>query len=93
MAKQDYLLSDEILHYAYYSIISNYYSVYILFCKRCNYKLHYLLKMSDGWNIIPESVKKKKLSSGRLYSREMECCWLVCQLLRWYRITWFCYYA
>jgi len=59
MAKQVYLLNDKILHYAYYSIISNYFSVYILFCKRCNYKMHQLLKMSHNWNIAPGSVKKK----------------------------------
>ena len=60
MAKQNYLLSEEVLHYAYYSTISSYFSVYILFCKWCNCKLHWLLKISANRNITPESVKKKK---------------------------------
>jgi len=37
---QDYLLSGEVLHYAHNSVISNHFSVYTLFCKWCNCKLH-----------------------------------------------------
>jgi len=48
--------------------------------------------MSEKWNITPESGEKKN-SSGGLHSRGMGCCWLVCQLLRWYRMKLFCYYT
>ena len=86
-----YLLSDEILRYAYYSIISNYFSVYVLFCKWCNYKLHsYWQSQISGIFLLKVW---KKMSIGGLHSREMGCCWLVCHLLRWYRIKWFCYHT